>query len=274
MSVELTILVDDNTDSDTMRCEHGLAILIDGPDKRFLFDTAATPETLLANANCIGLQLDTIDGVIISHGHYDHTGALSALAEQHGELNVYAHPSAFLQRWVDRPGQPLKDISCPHSLTRLCQRGVVFHSIKHPEMLAEWLILSGPIGGPRHGNEMFVMKKSDDMILDGFEDEIFCLVRGENGWSLITGCCHRGMKNTLRLGQFLTHGDPINAVVGGLHLHLADTAELAETVELLKSFNCPHLYPCHCTGQHAVDYLSQHLGDHVHPVSAGSKITV
>jgi 7,8-dihydropterin-6-yl-methyl-4-(beta-D-ribofuranosyl)aminobenzene 5'-phosphate synthase len=273
MSVELVILVDNVAGSEALQTEHGLAVLISGPGKKLLFDAAASAEVLLQNARSLGVDLGEIDASIISHGHNDHTGGLGAVAGQRRGLGIYAHPSAFLRRWAGSPGQPLKDVSCPHSLPKLRQFGAVFRPIKGPEMLTEWLVLSGPVGGSRHGTEAFVIRKDDNMIVDRFEDELFCLLRGEQGWTVLTGCCHRGLKNILRAARFLTRGQPITAIVGGLHLRNAHTQELHETVELLKGFGPPEIYPCHCTGPKAIDFLTQNLPEQVRPLKAGSKLT-
>jgi len=270
--VELTILVDNAAESQALQAEHGLAILISGPGKKLLFDTAASCDALLQNARSLGVDLADVEASVISHGHSDHTGALAAVVRQRPGLKIYANPSAFLRRWAEKPGRPLKDVSCPHSPTALCRWGAVLHSVKAPERLTDWLVLSGPVGGPKHGKETFVVRKGDEMVVDGFEDELFCLVQGQRGWAVVTGCCHRGLENTLRAAKFLGRGRPIEAIVGGLHLRNADKAELRATVELLKKYGSPELHPCHCTGREATAFLAAQLPGCVHPASAGTKL--
>lgn len=123
-------------------------------------------------------------------------------------------------------------------------------------------------------HEGFVVRKGDQMVLDAFEDEIFCLVRGDRGWVVISGCCHRGVRNMLRAAKFLAHDEPIAAIVGGLHLGNADASQLQDVCELLESYGSPELYPCHCTGKDAVQFLQARFGEKVNPVAAGSRITI
>ena len=274
VSVEIAILVDDATSSDALRGEHGLAIMLAGPGRKVLFDTGAEGGTLLANASGMGVDLRQVDSAILSHGHYDHTGGLAALAAERTALGIFAHPSAWRRRWVEQPGKPLKDVSCPHSLDQLARFGVAFHPVESPQRLEDWLVLSGPIGGPKHGREVFVISKDGDMVVDGFEDEMFCLVRGERGWALVVGCCHRGLKNTLRAARFLARGEPVVAVLGGLHLRIAGDEELNEAAGLLGEAGSPDVYPCHCSGEAAVKSLAEKLPGKVHPVSAGKRVVV
>jgi 7,8-dihydropterin-6-yl-methyl-4-(beta-D-ribofuranosyl)aminobenzene 5'-phosphate synthase len=272
MSVELIILVDAASGPGNLQAEHGLSILISGPGRKVLFDAAATAEALLANAERLGVDFASLDAAVISHGHRDHTGGLAAIVQQCPGLKVYVHSGAFNRRWAGQPGKPLRDVSCPHSIEGLYRSGAVFHSVSHPEQLEEWLVLTGPIGGPKHGRDVFVVRKAEEMVVDGFEDELCVLVRGQKGWAVLTGCCHRGLKNTLRTAQFLARGEPLTALVGGLHLRRAAEGELAETADLLRQYGIEDVYPCHCTGDGAVEALQEHLPGHVHPIAAGSRV--
>jgi len=271
MNVELLILVD-NVASQLLQAEHGLAVHISGRGKKILFDVAATSEALLHNALAMDVDLSSIDAVVVSHGHADHTGGLAAVAARRPALPIYIHPGAFNRRWADKPDEPMKDVSCPHSAQKLRQGGAMLRHIEAPEMLEDWLLLSGPIGGCRHGTESFVIRKGDDLVIDNFEDEMILLLRGRNGWVIVSGCCHRGLKNTLRAASFLTRNDPVVALVGGLHLRSASEVELEGAAALLAQFGCPDVYPCHCSGPQAVNYLTHRFPAKIHPLCAGAKV--
>jgi 7,8-dihydropterin-6-yl-methyl-4-(beta-D-ribofuranosyl)aminobenzene 5'-phosphate synthase len=268
---ELLIVVD-NTAGGDLKADHGLAMLISGGGCSVLFDCGPSTATLDGNARAVGVSLGEVSAVVLSHGHLDHTGGLPHLAAQRPGLDVFAHPGAFCRRWVGHPGKPLKDISCPLTVKGLHDRGGVLHPVRAPEMMQDWLLISGPVGGPRHGPDHFIVRKDDEMVVDVFEDEIFALVRGRDGWTLLSGCCHRGLRNTLRAARFISRGEPITAIVGGLHLGGATMSELAETAELLRQHGSPRLYPCHCSGAEAVGTLRSLLGALVQPAAAGMRL--
>lgn len=272
MSVELVILVDSATPPGRLQSDNGLSIHVSGPDCRMLFDTGSGGQALRNNAGLLGLDLRLLQGVILSHGHRDHTGGLAEVAASCPGLTIYAHPGVFERRWVERTGESLRELTCPHSLTKLREMGAEFHPVKAPEMLAGWLLLSGPIGGAKSGREVFVIHRGDEMFVDAFGDELFMLLRSQRDWVLVTGCCHRGLKNTLRTARFLAHGGRIAAVVGGLHLAAAEVGELQAAVEILRSYDSPDLYPGHCTGSQATGYLAEQFPHKVRPLSAGMRI--
>jgi 7,8-dihydropterin-6-yl-methyl-4-(beta-D-ribofuranosyl)aminobenzene 5'-phosphate synthase len=274
MSVELTILVDGPSGA-SAPSEQGLAILVRGPGRTMLFDCGASAQSLAASAAQFGPGISGLDGVILSHGHSSHTGGLAALTSSRPEgTEVYVHEGAFRRRWADKPGSSLKEMSCPHTVAMLTGAGFRLHWVREPERIEDWLILSGPIGGPPAGEEHYVVRKGEELVVDNFEDEIFVLLRGQRGWVVLTGCCHRGLRNTLRCARFLAHEEPISAIVGGLHLDEASRQCLDDAIEQVRQAPGMTIYPCHCTGQDVVEYLRAHLPQQVHPLGAGSKISL
>jgi len=272
MNPNLLVLVDNRSERPGLRTEHGLSMLLGGPDGQYLFDAATTAEALLANAEALQADLGGLDGAIVSHGHYDHTGGLAAVASRRRPLDVYAHPRAFAKRWSDRVGQAMRDISCPHSQQKLRGLGAVLHMVEAPTPLWDGLVLSGPIGGPRVSGDHFVIRRDDEIVVDPFEDELFLLVRGARGWWAITGCCHRGVRNTLRTARFLTHDEPLAGLIGGLHLRSATDEQLDEAIALFEEHELTAVYPCHCTGAESMAYLAQHAGGRVQPIAGGARI--
>jgi 7,8-dihydropterin-6-yl-methyl-4-(beta-D-ribofuranosyl)aminobenzene 5'-phosphate synthase len=269
---EVIVLVDNQAQDNSLQTEHGLSMLVTYRERKLLLDTGASPKVLRHNAKQLGVDLKDVDTVVISHGHYDHTGGLGAMFTDRRQRDLYAHPQVFAKRWREAPGEPLKDVSCTHRPEVLRAAGAKIHSVDSPTELEDGLIISGPIGGPQPEGESFVIRRGGDLVPDTFEDETALLVRGRLGWTVLTGCCHRGLRNTLRTARFLAGNEEITAIVGGLHLRKASDETLDRVGRLLEEFGPPVLYPCHCSGTASVGKLEKQLGLAVRPISAGSRI--
>ena len=109
----ITIVVDNQT-AHGLAVEHGLALAIDSSAGRFLFDTGAGA-ALLPNVAALGMTTDSLRRVILSHGHYDHTGGLAALAAAAPGLEVFAAPGVTQQRYSCHPGQPARELTMPEN---------------------------------------------------------------------------------------------------------------------------------------------------------------
>lgn len=263
-----TVLLDNAARRDDLASKHGLSLLLSGPWGRWLLD-AGPDDSLVANAAALEVDLATIDAAVLSHGHYDHAGGLTALAELRPRLPLYAHPDAFSQRYIQRPGRPLKPVGPPVSLTVLQEMGVQLTEVQGPMRVGEGLLLSGPIGGPAWGQETFVIRQGEQLLEDPFADELFVMARGSSGWAVICGCCHRGLANTLRVAKFLAKGEPIAAIVGGLHLRSCTEEQLGEVVEMLDAVGGPAIMANHCTGDEPLVYLTKHYDGEVTQFAAG-----
>ncbi|MFA7485232.1 MAG: MBL fold metallo-hydrolase, partial [Phycisphaerae bacterium] len=97
-AVRITILVDNNSTRDDLETEHGLALWIENKDKKILFDTGQS-DLLLQNAEKLGVNLAQANTIVLSHGHYDHSGGLTAAAELAPEAAIYAHPDVTKPRY-------------------------------------------------------------------------------------------------------------------------------------------------------------------------------
>jgi 7,8-dihydropterin-6-yl-methyl-4-(beta-D-ribofuranosyl)aminobenzene 5'-phosphate synthase len=107
---------------------------------------------------------------------------------------------------------------------------------------------------------------------DLIPDDLSLGIRTCAGLVVCLGCCHAGIINTLRHLTRVTGETRVLAVIGGLHLLHAGSARLEQTVEALKAYAVPYLYPGHCSGEEAVAQLERSLGPSVQPCFAGQKI--
>lgn len=272
MSIQLTVVVENTSADESLAVEHGLAVHVAAGDWQLMFDTSSTPEALASNAAALLLDLSQVRGVVISHGHLDHTGGMAALLAARPGLEVYAHPEVFARRWAARPDHSMREIGWRSSAPGLASHGAVFCPVNSPDVLARGVVISGPIGGPQPKLDSFVIRRDEELVEDTFRDEVFLMIGGADGWAVLTGCCHRGLKNTLRKATFLARGQPIRTVIGGFHLGRATDEQLAEAGDALEQVNPELIYPCHCTGKPGREYLAQRFGEKVRQLHGGVRL--
>jgi len=74
--------------------EHGLSFYIEAGDRRILFDTGQNL-AISNNARVLGIDLNQIDTVVLSHGHCDASGGLQSILASNKNFILYGHPDVF-----------------------------------------------------------------------------------------------------------------------------------------------------------------------------------
>lgn len=260
----ITIVVD-NQSARELAVEHGLALVIDSGAGRFLFDTGAG-EALLPNVAALGLELASLRRVILSHGHYDHTGGLGALTAVVPDLAVYGAPGLTQLRFSRHPDRPIRELTMPAS-SRLALAAAARHEITDFTEIAPQVFLTGPIprqsgedcGGPFYGA---ASGKQPDLLAD----EV-ALLLGDG--TLVQGCCHSGIINTVEYCRRRAPEIRIRSIVGGLHLAQASPERLRQTADYLLGLDLRRLVLLHCTGEAAIEHLQKNLRCPVHAGRSG-----
>jgi len=261
--ISITVLVDDEAGKG-LTPEHGLSFWVEAGDKRILFDTGQG-KALVENARQLGVPLEKTDILVLSHGHYDHTGGVAHVLSIAPKMRLVLHPEAVIERYSLPRGKPVRPIGMPSFVRTAVDRA---HDANimwalEPVALASNIGVTGPI--PREtsfedvGGPFFLdpQGKQKDAIVD---DLALWLVSPE-GLIICLGCSHAGVVNTLTHVRRLSGNIPIRAVIGGFHLLHADDHRIDRTLEALQSLSPGRLVPCHCTGKRAVRALKDSFGD-------------
>jgi 7,8-dihydropterin-6-yl-methyl-4-(beta-D-ribofuranosyl)aminobenzene 5'-phosphate synthase len=267
-ALRLTVLVENTAAGRGLVPEHGFAALLETERGRVLFDTGASGRALAGNAAALGVALAGLDAIVLSHGHYDHTGGLAAALAAAPKARVHFHWRCTADRWARRFGFR-KAIGMPQESRRALDRAQR-QPVAGPTVLEEGVLLSGPVPGPPSPAQRgFLMDSDGGPAPDAFEDEVFLLARTPEGWVLVTGCCHRGPGNTLAWARHLAGEEPIAAVVGGLHLKRLGRAAWDEAASALREAGVREVLAGHCTGEAALAHLAARLGQGVRPLRVG-----
>ena len=239
--------------------EHGFAALIEPSEGApLLFDTGQGL-TLLHNARRMNRDLSLVKKVVISHGHYDHTGGLMPLLEAFGAIQILGHPGIFGSRFRVKDTGECYPISITASRDELEAAGASFDLSKEFRAIAPGIYLTGEIPrvtGFEIGDQGLYCDCTGQE-LDTTPDDQSLVLETAKGLVLILGCCHAGLVNTLEHVAYMTGRRDIYAVIGGTHLGFCSQQQLEKTITLLRTVGVEKLAASHCTGFAASARLSR-----------------
>jgi 7,8-dihydropterin-6-yl-methyl-4-(beta-D-ribofuranosyl)aminobenzene 5'-phosphate synthase len=272
MDIRITTLIE-NTASVDFMAEWGLSILIETDDRRILLDTGSGFSTVY-NASLLGIDFTAVDKVVLSHGHYDHTGGLKdILLRVTGGIDIISHPSIWEPKYAVRENKA-KYIGIPFYREELESLGARFKMSKEPEYITDNILTSGEVpfvtGYEETDRDLYIREK-DGFINDNFPDDLSLAIKTEKGLAIFLGCAHRGMINIINRFQEITGDERIYSVVGGTHLISASSERLAKTIADLKKTGIRKLGVSHCTGFDASVRLASEFKDIFFLNSAGSR---
>lgn len=255
-----------------------------------LFDCGTSKNGVIHNADILGLDFNSIQCIVLSHGHFDHfTGLVPILERINKPMRMICHPDALLKRWIIFPNGKDK-ASLPFlNIEELEQQKLNIIFKKEPSLLSVGniedyedeldydthnsiprLLITGQI--PRHTayEKGFPLQYKEDptngnLIHDPLvkDDQAIIANVKNKGLVIISGCAHAGIINTITYAKLLTGINEIFAVVGGFHLTGGGIYEdaIEPTLKELKKMNPNYLVPCHCTGWKATNRIIQELPD-------------
>jgi 7,8-dihydropterin-6-yl-methyl-4-(beta-D-ribofuranosyl)aminobenzene 5'-phosphate synthase len=279
-NVQIAVLIEDSNSSAKphLKAKHGLAFFIkakiDDNEVTIMMDTGPSPEALLHNVDAIGINLQNVDVIALSHGHYDHTGGLlEALKRMKKRVPVIGHPTVFDPKLSLTPH--LRLIGSPFRCSDVESFGGVPLLTADSVKIADGIATTGEV--PRitafesvrdfwtvH-NRKFVK----DMMLD---DQSLVIDVESKGLVVISGCAHAGIINTIKHAQKIIGNSRVYAVLGGFHLGNADDKRIQATVDELKKLDLKFVGPCHCTGKKAIKKITETFGDRCQTLHAGDII--
>ena len=260
---ELTVICDNHAKNELLS-EHGLSFYILADGLTILFDTGSG-ETLLPNAMKLGIDLAKCSHLVLSHGHYDHSGGVAQVLAKNTYCSVIAHPFILSDRYSRHADRPVKRIGMPVNERAVLQQldPVRLHCSPVASCISDYIGITGFIprthvfedtGGPFYLDET-------GQFADLIPDDQALWINTPQGLVIILGCCHSGVSNTVEYIRQLNDGASVAGIIGGLHLLHASAERLEQTIIYLKKLKPQFIYAGHCTGDDVIVKLRENLRD-------------
>lgn len=257
---------------------HGLSFYVETGQHRLLMDLGPSEDTL-RNAETLGIDLSGVDTVVLSHGHYDHSGGILSFAKQNDRAVIYMQENADGDYYADesvRDGeQYLKYIGIDKEISHLPNVRAIRGNYKIDEALSLFQIQKRTHELP-FTNKRLLVKQGDTYVRDDFPHEQYLVIAEGRQHVLLSGCAHNGILSILDEYRRLYGGDP-DLVISGFHLMKQtaytehQTQEIRAIAEELKGYQTK-LITCHCTGLPAYEIMKDILGPQLSYCHTGDEI--
>ncbi len=236
--VKTIVLFDNYSLYKGYRVQRGLSIYIEYDDKYLLFDLGSNSDTLQYNVEKLGIDIDMVDAVIISHNHANHIGGLPLIGWSAPYIKVYI---------------PYDTLSTLGKIAR--SNGLIPQEITAWTKLFEGIYVSRPIHGPPW--------------------EHFLVLETDKGLIVYSGCMHPGVSRTLGIIREYFGEEEIYAVIGGFHLEnaLPETIE-SSAIDLVEKYGVKKIIPLHCSGKVFKELLRNRYSDKYIEAGVGSTINI
>ncbi|MFW5872834.1 MAG: MBL fold metallo-hydrolase [bacterium] len=261
--------------------EHGISILIkimeEGQEEKYLLDCGKNSSTLLHNLEAYHMRIANLSlkTIILSHGHYDHTGGIKGLLENVSQtVPIIGHPDVFISRITYVDG--FRTISCPFTKSEIRQVGGELLLTRDPVKINDFLMTTGEITRRNQFevNPFFRKIWNDQWVRDEVDDDLSLIIQiNRESFFLLCGCCHAGLINTLERAKELTGKKKCHGVMGGLHLIGASQERIDFTITELEKWEPEFIIPLHCTGIEAICQLKAHFKEKTKILSCGDSFS-
>lgn len=258
--------------------EHGLSFYIETEKHKALLDLGPS-ESFIQNAGILGVDLKAIDTVVLSHGHYDHSGGIMPFAGINDKAVIYMQQSAGGEYYADdgklAVGDRYRYIGIDKEILKLPQARLIQGDHVIDEELEVFTIDSRTHMLP-FTNKRLLIKTVNGFIPDDFAHEHFLVVKEKGLTVLMSGCAHNGILSILDAYKEKYGGLP-DVVISGFHLMVKreyrenELQEVRAIAEELSSYNV-RFFTCHCTGVPAFEEMKKIMGDQLEYIHSGEEV--
>lgn len=267
--MRIITLMEDTCGNPNCESEHGLSIFVETKKHKLFVDTGAGEKTWW-NAKTLGVDLTKIDTVVLSHGHYDHSGGIMGFHKVNSNAPIYMQRKAVNKYYHDE-----RYIGIDPAIQTLPSVQLLNGDFVIDDELSLFANINGRRFWPQ-ANLVLSEQIGETKVQDCFEHEQ-CLVIQEEKTVLISGCAHNGILNILDRYEEIYHGMP-DVVISGFHMMKKidytkeEIVQIQQTAKELVQYDTV-FYTGHCTGQKAIDLMKPIMGEQLIQIHSGMEIT-
>ena len=257
---------------------HGLSFYVETSKHKLLLDLGPSEETL-HNAEKIGIDLSEVDTVILSHGHYDHSGGIIPFVKLNPNANIYMQETADADYYAD-DGEKAEEeryryIGIDKGISELTQVKKLQGDYRIDDELELFTIEKRSHALP-FTNKRLLVKENGEFVSDDFVHEQYLVISDGSKRILLSGCAHNGMLSILDAFKE-KYGTAPDVVISGFHLMKKTKYtddELREIIDIGKELKKypTKFFTCHCTGEPAYKIMKLSMGEQLQYVHSGEEV--
>jgi 7,8-dihydropterin-6-yl-methyl-4-(beta-D-ribofuranosyl)aminobenzene 5'-phosphate synthase len=266
--MRITTLIENVVNSPKLVAEHGLSLYIETDNRKILFDTGQSG-LFLQNAQTLGISIQDIDCLVLSHGHYDHTGGLYPFLEKNSKAKVYAKRNLFVPKYSGKT----------RFIGTLARQELLKNRMIYPDSITEiaddvFIMPETHIYDTVDTNFKNLYRKvNDEFIPDEFDDELFVVIRQNDKINTITACSHRGITNICT--TVTEHFNlPVGLILGGFHMKDCLTEQYVNIMHYFRNLQPQSIGACHCTGLEKFAEMHSECDSHIFYNYTGNMVNI
>ncbi len=256
---------------------HGLSFYVETKKHKLLLDLGPSEDTL-KNAVALGIELSDVDTMILSHGHYDHSGGIMPFTKRNNKAAIYMQAAAtdayFADDGMDAP-ERYRYIGIDPDIEKLQQLRFISGDTVIDDELELFMIKKRSHELP-FTNKRLLVRKGNEYIRDDFRHEHYLVIRQDGKSVLLSGCAHNGILSIMD-AYVEKYGKAPDTVISGFHLMKKTPyreEEIREIEDIARELNKypTKFFTCHCTGTDAFDIMKTIMGERLSYVHSGEEI--
>lgn len=274
--IKVVTLVENTAENNQCKTRHALSLFIETEKHKLLCDVGEN-DCFIDNAKVLGVDLSAVDTLVITHGHFDHGGALESFMKINDKAKIYIRRSAFDEYYtrvfafhiyvgIDRKLPIDSRFVFTDDVTVIDDELTVFSAANGRKFESKM-------------NDTILMKVNGRYIKDTFVHEQYLYITDGKKRLLLTGCSHAGIYNIIERFESVIDTTDGAVVIGGFHLHdpVGHRYEKEERINALSDALLEKgykYYTCHCTGPKAYRIMKKRMGDRIDYCGGGKIITL